>query len=643
MDLQCCSKFVTLNFKLINSAENRRVDEVILIATTRPELLPACVAVFVHPEDKRYTHLVGEKTEVPIFKQRVPILTDPLADPDKGTGIVMCCTFGDQTDIIWWQKHNLPLLDMIGLDGLMTEGAGILAGLSTYEARQITIKHLTDNGFLESQTKVTQSVRVHERCDTPVEYISNKQWFIRLLDHRDEFLKAGEKVNWYPEQMKNRYRAWVENLSWDWCISRQRYYGVAFPLWYCEDCDEIMIADEGTLPVDPILDRPGISCKRCGGTSFKPETDVMDTWATSSISPQIAGGWMDNPQLYEMVYPFTLRPQAHEIIRTWAFYTIVKSKFHFDVIPWRDALISGWGITGDGGGKISKSRGGGPIPPVEMIDKYSGDAVRYWAASTGAGKDAIISEEKIQIGSKLVNKIWNVSRFSYKFLNGYTLSPCDNQPELSPADRWVLSQTQGLIQVVTTHFSNYDYAAAKSETEAFFWIFADNYLEMAKQRLYDLESNLREGAKFTLYHVLLTLIKLFAPILPYVTECIFQAIFAKNGAVENAPKKESIHISKWPVPNDHWIDEAANDIGETLLDIARQVRRYKSENNLSLATEISKVKLVVGNVALASGINAALPDLHSITRATNIEVDIALQMQHDPIQSGRDFHLVITR
>jgi valyl-tRNA synthetase len=348
------SKFVNLVFSLASG-------EKLIIATTRPELLPACVAIFVHPSDERYRHLVGMTARVPYFNQEVPILADAAAEPSKGTGAVMCCTFGDTTDVSWWRNYRLPLIQAIDRNGRMTENSGILAGLSTHEARKAIITHLENRGYLTDHQPTTQSVRVHERCDTPVEYLMISQWFIRVLEFKERFLEAGEQVNWVPDYMAARYRTWVENLNWDWCISRQRYFGIPFPVWYCKSCHGVVLASGEQLPIDPLIDRPNHPCPGCGGEEFQPETDILDTWATSSMSPQIVGGWLDekHPEQYANVFPYSLRPQAHEIIRTWAFYTIVKSSFHYDCLPWKNVLISGWGLAGDGLGKISKSRGGG--------------------------------------------------------------------------------------------------------------------------------------------------------------------------------------------------------------------------------------------------------------------------------------------
>jgi valyl-tRNA synthetase len=614
-DLEQESEFLTLAFGLEDGGT-------LAIATTRPELLPACVAVFVHPDDGRFRHLLGQRATVPLFGQQVPILTDPAADPEKGTGAVMCCTFGDVTDVQWWYTHSLPLVEGIDRAGRLTAAAGEFAGLPTETARDRIAQALAAQGLLLGRQPLRHSVRVHERCDTPVEYMITRQWFIRILENRARFLEAGEQVAWHPEAMAARYRQWVENLNWDWCISRQRAFGIPFPLWYCDGCGEVVVAEEEQLPVDPLVDRPAHPCA-CGSTSFTPERDILDTWATSSLTPQLVGQWLTDPALYGRVFPMSLRPQAHEIIRTWAFYTIVKSLYHFDTLPWRDVAISGWGLAPEGTGKISKSRGGGPMPPLEAFDLHSADAVRYWAASTGLGKDAVISEEKIQAGARLVTKLWNVARFSERFLAGYT--PPAEMPPLSPADRWILSRTQRLIRRVTELFQRYDYAAAKSEVETFFWRdLADNYLEMAKLRLYGEAHAGREGARCALHHVLLVVLKLFAPILPYVTEEIYQGLFA-------GPAGGSIHRAAWPISDERLEDDDAEAAGEALVAIATAVRRYKSEHNLPLSNELARLQLAPSVPALASGLLEAEADLMSITRARQIDLGESTDPALEPV------------
>lgn len=567
-------------------------------------------------------NLINQTATVPHFGQSVPILADPGADPQKGTGAVMCCTFGDQADVEWWYTHHLPLVEAIGRDGSLTEAAGKFAGLPAAEARRVIVTALAEEGLLLGERPLSQSIRIHERCDTAVEYIVTWQWFIRLLDAKDAFLSAGERINWQPAHMKARYRQWVENLNWDWCITRQRFFGVTFPVWYCKDCGTITIADPDKLPIDPTEQMPGKPCPSCGSMSFTPEQDVMDTWATSSLSPQIVGQFFQDAALHETVFPFSLRPQAHEIIRTWAFYTIVKSHYHFGQLPWETVAISGWGLAPEGAGKISKSRGGGPVAPLAMIEQYSADAVRYWAASTGLGKDAIIDEQKIQAGAKLVTKLWNVARFSQRFIGDwrletgdYIVSNLQSPVSTTPADRWILARVQQLIERVTELYANYDYATAKSEIETFFWRdLADNYLEMAKMRLYAGGAE-ADGAKMALYMALLTTLKLFAPLLPYVTEEIYQALFAKSdGAV-------SIHRARWPEIERKWVDETAVSLGETLIEIATAVRRYKSEHNLSLGAELPALHLATTTDNLAEALAAGASDLISISRAQAVYIN----------------------
>ena len=628
-DLERQSEFITLPFRLENGQD-------LPVATTRPELLPACVALFVHPEDPRYQGLAGQQATVPLFGQSVPLLPDSGADPQKGTGAVMCCTFGDQADVAWWHTHHLPLIEALDRQGRMTQAAGEYAGLPSGEARRRIKQDLQAAGLVLNRQPAAQSVRVHERCDTPVEYVVTSQWFVRVLDEKEAFLQEGGRLAWHPAHMQSRYRAWVENLSWDWCISRQRAFGVPFPVWYCRACGEVILAGESQLPVDPSVDSPAQPCPACGGADFLPETDVLDTWATSSLTPQIVGGWdiptaitAQGAKLYSQVFPFSLRPQAHEIIRTWAFYTLVKSHYHFDALPWKEVLISGWGVAGEGMEKISKSRGGGPMAPLEAMQRYSADALRYWAASTAAGKDAVISEEKISMGAKLVTKLWNVARFSQRFLEGYQPPAGDQElpASLTPADRWILSRLQRLIERVTQLMESYEYASAKSEIETFFWTeLADNYLEMAKQRLYDEAHPQRQAAHYSLFHALLIPLKLLAPFLPYVTDEIYLGLFAGQ------EKAASIHVSAWPQAHAAWRDPEAERLGEKLVEIATAVRRYKSERNLPLAAELDRLQLAAGNSELAGEFQKAESDLMSVTRARRIEVGASLDPALEMIQ-----------
>lgn len=604
-DRERSSEFVTLSFALDDG-------NTLPIATTRPELLAACVAVFVHPQDARYQTQIGRQARVPLYGQMVPVLADSSADPAKGTGAVMCCTFGDQTDVAWWYGHKLPLVEAIDENGKMLPVAGDISGLGVEEAREKIKAMLTQLGLIQAHQPISGTIRVHERCDTPVEFLVTRQWFIRLLENKQKFIELGQKLHWHPEHMQARYRAWVENLNWDWCISRQRYFGVPFPVWYCKACGETIIADESQLPVDPLEDKPAHAC-RCGSTDFFPDTDLMDTWATSSVSPQIVSGWLDESQRFDKLFPMTLRPQAGEIIRTWAFYSIVKSYYHFGCLPWSDALISGWGIAGEGMGKISKSKGGGPMAPMEMIQRYSADAVRYWAASTSPGKDSVISEEKIQMGAKLVTKLWNVARFAEPFITEHV--DMEEVVTFSPADRWILASLNQLVERVTANFENYEYSLAKADIEGFFWReLTDNYLEMAKLRLYSHDHPAHCGARQALRAVLRTLLQLLAPLLPYITEEIWRALFAY------AEGEPSIHRTRWPEPCQPGEDERYYaGLGDVLIGIASAVRRFKSENSLSLGSEISRLQIATSDAGLARILDEAQADLASITRARNLE------------------------
>jgi valyl-tRNA synthetase len=596
------------------------------VATTRPELLPACVAVLVHPEDERFRTFVGHEVTVPLYERRVPVRTDPQADPAKGTGAVMVCTFGDATDVEWWRIHRLPLVEALDRGGCLTEAAGAYAGLAVLEARRRMVGDLEDRGLLRERKALPQSLRVHERCDTPVEYIVTRQWFIRVLDRKDDLLAAGDSVSWHPESMKVRFRQWVESLAWDWCISRQRFHGVPFPLWTCSACGEVMLAPEEQLPIDPASTRPVEACA-CGCRDLAPEEDVLDTWATSSMTPQIASRWLEDPELYKQVFPMSLRPQAHEIIRTWAFTTMVKSLEHFGAVPWSDIAISGWGLAPEGTGKISKSRGGGPMAPGEMISRASADAVRVWAASTGLGKDSVISEEQIRLGARLATKLWNVARFSEPFLEksgmasagpaaGASAVPeAAEDRRFTPADRWALSTLQRLILRATKLWEQYEHASALQETETWFWgVLADNYLEMAKLRLYGPECAERRAAQFALSTLLRTVVKLLAPVLPHVTEEIYQGLFAADEG------SRSIHLSPWPQADTAWMDEEAERTGGLLLEIVTAVRRFKSERSLSPGSPLACLRLASSDASVREILRLAEADLRGVSRAQVIEI-----------------------
>jgi len=602
------------------------------IATTRPELLPACVAIFVHPDDERYKHLIGTTARLAsaAFSSKewieVPILGDELADPTKGSGAVMCCTFGDSTDVRWWRTHQLPLLAAIDRTGHMTELAGPLAGLSITEARKRVLAQLAAAGLLLHQERIEHNVGIHERCGTPVEYLNTRQWFIRVLDQKERLLEAGREICWYPEHMRARYEHWVENLQWDWCISRQRFLGVPFPAWTCRKCGTLMLARLDQLPVDPHATAPEQPCA-CGAMDFEPEPDVMDTWATSSCTPFINGRWIDDPAWFAQHFPASLRPQGHDIIRTWAFYTIVKALYHTNEVPWQSIMVSGHALSADRS-KISKSKGNNEVGSMEVIAQESVDAFRHWATSVRTGNDTPFHPDLLANGRRLVTKLWNASRFAERHLVdlaakqlaqspgcmvGAGLSPAPTiQPQLLPTDRWLLSRLARTITYATGELERNEYATARAEIERFFWSdFCDNYLELVKERLYYADGPERDKARWTLYHTLLTVLKLLAPYMPYVTETIYQGMFReREGAA-------SLHLASWPSEHPEWIDEEAEEAGKALLAILQQVRRYKAGQNLSVGAKLQTLRIAL-RPALHALLMESLIDLKCATRAQDI-------------------------
>jgi valyl-tRNA synthetase len=504
---------------------------------------------------------------VPVFGQKVEIMADELVDPNFGTGIVMVCTFGDTTDILWVQKHKLQTKIVIDKNGCLTKDAGRFAGLPLSKAREEIIKELAASGALLKQEQLEQVVNVHERCGTPVEYIISKEWWIRICDSKEKWLELGNKINWYPDYMKNRYETWVNGLNADWCISRQRYFGVPFPVWYCKKCGTAVLADAKDLPVDPFVDKPKHPCK-CGSREFEPERSVMDTWTTSAITPLINVKWREADE--RKIYPMSLRPQGHDIIRTWAFYTIAKCWMHTDEIPWTAIMINGHALDPHGK-KMSKSKGN-IVEAIATIDKFGADPVRYWAASAKLGSDILYKEQEILRGKRLVTKLWNAS----KLVSIAIKSVPQDMPELYIIDKWLLAKLSNVIETSTDAFERYEYSNALAAVENFFWHgFCDNYLEIVKQRIYRSDP----AVSWTLYHAFLALLKLLAPFLVYITEELFHKLYPNEG--------RSIHIASWPEPFEK--DEGALSAGELLIEILTEVRNWKHKLKLPLNQPLSKI------------------------------------------------------
>jgi valyl-tRNA synthetase len=575
------SHFHDIAFEVVE--DDDELPETFTIATTRPELLPACVSVFVHPDDDANQHLVGNHARIPLFGQEVPILADDRVDMEAGSGIVMCCTFGDQTDIEWYQAHDLDLRIAIDESGTMTDEADEYAGLSSAAAREAIVSDLDDAGALLDRRDITHTVNVHERCGTSIEFLVAEQWYIELLDKKEEYLDAGRQMDWYPEKMFTRYRNWIEGLQWDWSISRQRSSGIPFPVWYCADCDHAVMADRDQLPVDPLQDEPPVqACPDCGHDAFVPEDDVFDTWATSSLTPLINAGWEWDSTAAEMqiereeLYPVNLRPQGHDIISFWLFHTVVKCYEHTGEVPFDSVMINGM-VLDENREKMSKSKGN-IVAPDEVVERFPVDAARYWAAGSAVGDDLPYKEKGLRAGEKLLRKLWNASKLVD------SLTPADPprvaHDDLQELDRWLLASLDDEIEYVTEKLEAYEFSKARDRLRSFFWgTFCDDYLEIAKQRLREGED---ASAAYTLSVAHRRFVKLFAPFLAHITEELWRDMHGEG----------SVHLTDWPEPLGLDADIGA---GETALAVVSALRRYKSDNQLSMNAALDHVR-VYGDV-----------------------------------------------
>ncbi len=672
-------------------------DEKIVIMTTRPELLPACVAVMVHPEDERYKKFHGRNAITPLFGVKVKIIADDLVQLDKGTGAVMCCTFGDETDIRWWKKHNLNLRVIVGKGGKMSElfaapkpsdnvtpddilffgfdGSvkrdeclnledfdknykNFAEGKTIKQAKEAIIEALkntpSQTGFvtpsegslnghesedgvanpvlrsvLLKQEKITRAVKCAERSGVPIEILVVPQWFIKILDKKELLKAKAAECNWFPEYMKVRIDQWIDGLQWDWCISRQRFFGVAFPVWYSKRAGEegkILVAEIDQLPCDPAVDLP----RGYSRDEVTAETDIMDTWATSSISPQLSSKGISeeisfDKQRHEKLFPADLRPQAHEIIRTWAFYTLVKSTLHQNSIPWKNLMISGWCLASDKT-KMSKSKGN-VVTPTSLIEEKGSDIVRYWASTSHLGADTAYSEDVFKIGQKLITKLFNAAKFAS--MNFAILDVNTKQENITEAaDLWILSRLQQTAKRTTEEFGKFEYARAREAIEEFFWRdFCDNYLEICKVRSYGLAAEKLAGIEFseaekkeilakqqssilTLKICLNTLLKLLAPFIPHICDEIYSTIFA-----EEFEKTGSINSrGNWPKLGAEFFNEKFFEMGEAALAVIFEVRKFKSEQNISMKTTVKKI--VVNS---EKDLSEIAQDLKNVCNAEEIE------------------------
>lgn len=588
------TKTIKTTFNYINF-KTKEDNEQFTIATTRPELLPAIVCVFVNPNDDAHKHLIGKTACIPLIDEDVPIMADEKVAIDKGTGVVMCCTFGDQTDIDWWRKYKLPLKAIFTEDGRINESIKNYGGMKIKEARKQIIEDLQNGGYIVKIEELEHEVQVHERCGKEVEYSVIKQWFIDIMNHKEDFMKIGNEIKWYPEHMHARYDEWVNNVAWDWCISRQRYFGVPFPVWYCKDCGKVMLAAKEQLPVNPLTDKPKIGKCECGCSEFIPEMDVMDTWATSSTTPMINMKYGEENNFEHILKPMSLRCNASDIIRTWDFYTIVKSFYHFGMRPWDNVMISGFVMAGKGE-KISKSKGNSKVEPMELIQQHSADVLRYWAGTGRLGTDIIFSDETLLRGKKLINKIWNVSKFIEMHLTDYEDKKFTNYEYI---DRWILEKYKEMEQSFLKYLDDYEVGLAFNSLEKFFWNFCDNYIEIVKHRLYRPEEfgeEARYSGQKTVYTLLYKLLQAFSIYFPFITEEIYQELYHEN---------KSIHLTEIKQMDVKFEKELKN--GNLIIEIISMARGEKTNNNVSLKTPIKELSIEV-NEELKEAIEEAIKD-----------------------------------
>ncbi len=627
--------------------------EAVEIETTRPELLAACVALVAHPDDARYRPLLGTEVVTPLFKARVPVVAHPLADPEKGTGVAMVCTFGDLTDVVWWRELDLPTRTVLGRDGRLlpvTWGEGAfdsedpaaadaayaeLAGRTARQAQERVVALLAASGDLVGEPRpITHPVKFYEKGERPLEIVSSRQWFVRTLDLRQRLLARGEQLRWHPAHMAHRYRAWVEGLGSDWNISRQRFFGVPFPVWYPvgddgePDFARPLVPGEGRLPVDPSTDAPDGFTEdqrgRPGG--FVGDPDVMDTWATSSLTPLIAGRWEDDPDLFARVFPMDLRPQAHDIIRTWLFSTVVRAELEFGSLPWSDVAISGW-VLDPTRKKMSKSKGN-VVTPLPLLAEHGADSVRYWAASGRPGTDTAVDTGQMRVGRRLAIKVLNASKFVLGRLGEGTVP--GPEAVTTPLDRDLLRRLDAVVAAATAALDGYDYTRALEAAEGFFWSFCDDYLELVKARAYgDPADAATASARAALALALSVQVRLFAPFLPFITEEVWS--WWREG---------SVHRAAWPAAAElaPAFGHDGADGGSAVLDAAAEVlgavRRQKTTEKRSMRARVARCTVVdralrLDALRLAEGDLAEAGGLDELVLVEGVEPSVEVVLAPD--------------
>jgi valyl-tRNA synthetase len=607
----------------------------VAIETTRPELLCSCVALVAHPDDERYQPLFGGHVISPIFGVEVPVLAHELADPEKGSGIAMICTFGDTTDVVWWRELHLPTRTLIARDGRFeavtfgegdfpstnasaaNEAYGAIVGKNPKQAQAVMVALLEESGALIGEPRaITHPVKFYEKGDRPLEIVTSRQWFIATTALRDRLLAAATELRFHPAYMSHRLVSWIEGLNGDWNISRQRFFGIPFPAWYSIDADGLVDYDqplvpaEAQLPIDPSTDVPAgyEETQRGQAGGFMADPDVLDTWATSSLTPQIAGQWEDDPERFARIFPMNMRPQGHDIIRTWLFSTVVRSELEFGSLPWSDAAISGWILDPDRK-KMSKSKGN-VVTPLPLIETHSADAVRYWAASGRPGTDTAIDESQMKVGRRLAIKILNASKFVIGRLEGHDIPEIEAVTQ--PIDLDLLGQLRELVEETTEAFEAFDYARALERTEGFFWKFCDDYVELVKARAYgDPNDEATRSARAALAATLSTLQRLFAPFLPFTADEVWR--WWQAG---------SVHTSTWPTIEElSPPTQSVDGVYDAVREMLALVRREKTAAKRSMRTLVTTLAIVDAQQRI-SEISAAASDLRDAGGVQDLQLSV---------------------
>ncbi|MFQ6053380.1 MAG: valine--tRNA ligase, partial [Candidatus Bathyarchaeia archaeon] len=583
-------------------------DGELLIATTRPEYIPACVAIGIHPEDERHRHLIGGTATIPLTGRRVPIIADPAVDQSFGTGMMMICTYGDKADVVAVARYKLPVIKLVDGRGRMTEAAGRYRGMGVEEAREAIVADLAEAGLLRKTENLEQDVGICWRCDTPIEVIATEQWFMRTKALTDEVVKTAMEIKWYPDWMRYRLIDWARSLDWDWVLSRQRVFATPIPAWYCERCGSIRMATPEELPVDPKTTPPRGACASCGSTEFRPETDVLDTWFDSSLTCAIHAGWPDRDD-WRRLFPASIHPSGHDIIRTWAYYLMVRHLALFGETAYSSVLINGM-VLGSDGRKMSKSLGNFVATP-EVFSKYGADASRQWVAAGGStGFDIPFRWSDVEYGWRFMRKLWNACRFASIQLQDFDPGA---EVELQLLDRWILSGLQRVVRTATDAFEECRFMDALETTRNYVWhVFCDHYLEAVKHRLYGRDEGKR-AAQWTLHYAVKRILLLLAPVMPHLTEEIYSQMYAEDEA-------DSIHLNRWPEVDPSLVDEEAERGGELVVSAIKDIRREKNRRGVPLNTPLAELRLYAEGEDEAEILTLGSRDIAATVKAEKIEV-----------------------